>query len=89
MRAVYTLPNQALLNEVRQINSQIYKMLAGAILATLVMYLLIYRLFNRQMRVLIHSMEQLEMGRFDLQIPVRSKTRSASSAVLLMRCAGS
>lgn len=73
MRAVYTLPNQALFNEVRQINSQIYKMLAGAILATLVMYLLIYRLFNRQMRVLIHSMEQLEMGKFDLQIPVQSK----------------
>lgn len=73
MKAVYTLPNKALYNEVTEIRSQIYKMVAGAILLTLVMYFAIYRIFNRQMKVIIRSMEQLQQGRFDLRIPVESR----------------
>lgn len=73
MKAVYTLPNYALLDEIRQINKQIYTVMSVAILLTIIIYLIIYRIFNKQVRVLIESMEQLQKGRFDLKIPVKSE----------------
>lgn len=73
MKAVYTLPNYALLDEIHQINKQIYTVMSVAILLTIIIYLIIYRIFNKQVRVLIESMEQLQKGRFDLKIPVKSE----------------
>lgn len=73
MKALYTLPNHALLNEVIQINQKIYKVMVIAILLTICMYLIIYRIINKRVQILIESMEQLQKGRFDLKIPVKSE----------------
>lgn len=73
MKALYILPNHALVDEILQINKQIYKAMAIAILLTICLYLIIYRVINKRVHVLLLSMEQLQKGRFDLKIPVKSK----------------
>ena len=72
-KAVYTLSTRDLIKEIQQIKNQIYKVMAVAIIFTMTVCLLIYRIFNRQVQTLIRSMKQLQTGDFSLQIPVKSK----------------
>ncbi|MBU9726209.1 sensor histidine kinase [Diplocloster modestus] len=73
MKAIYTLSNQDLIREIQQMKSQIYKVMAAAIIFTMTVCLVIYRVFNRQVQTLIHSMKKLQTGDFNLHIPVKSK----------------
>ncbi|MBU9742936.1 sensor histidine kinase [Lachnospiraceae bacterium ASD3451] len=72
-KAVYTLSNQDLIKEIQQIKHQIYKVMAVAIIFTMTVCLFIYRIFNRQVQILIRSMRQLQTGDFSLYIPIKSK----------------
>ena len=72
-KAMYTLSNQDLIKEIQQIKHQIYKVMAVAIIFTMTVCLFIYRIFNRQVQILIRSMRQLQTGDFSLYIPIKSK----------------
>ena len=72
-KTVYVLSNKDMTKELQEINNQIYVVMVAAIILTIMVCLFIYRIFNRQVQTLLHSMQQVQAGDFSLQIPIKSK----------------
>ena len=72
-KTVYVLSNKDMTKELQEINNQIYVVMVAAIILTIMVCLFIYRIFNRQVQTLLHSMQRVQAGDFSLQIPIKSK----------------
>ena len=86
-KTVYVLSNKDMTKELQEINNQIYVVMVAAIILTIMVCLFIYRIFNRQVQTLLHSMQQVQAGDFSLQIPINQRMRSASLVRRSMKCA--
>ena len=61
-KTVYVLSNKDMTKELQEINNQIYVVMVAAIILTIMVCLFIYRIFNRQVQTLLHSMQQVQAG---------------------------
>lgn len=73
LRIEYLLSNQILFAESNQIRKNVVGLLIAAIIITLLLTFMIYKIYNQKVRVLLDSMSKVRDGNFHLVIPVKSK----------------
>lgn len=73
LRAVYILSNEILFQEIYDMRDSAIFISFFALFVTLIGNRIIYRIFKKQLNVLIESMDQVKQGNFKLRLPVKSK----------------
>ena len=73
MSVAYQLSERLLFSQIYRIRDQIIGVLLLAIFVTLLFAWIIYRIFRKKIHVLMASMEELEKGNFEVELPVQSR----------------
>lgn len=69
----YILLQKVLLSRITAIRNQVLVVLAAAIIGTMILGYILYRIFQKKMNILLESMQELQQGNFRTRLPVDSQ----------------